>query len=111
MANQVHCAHILVKTETKAKAILERIKKSEKFSSIATQVSLCPSGKKGGDLGKFGRGHREDEVWVPYCKAAGISFGQVFAFLAVEEVSMVFQWVIVGKDMSFTDIFISFETK
>ena len=56
MANQVHCAHILVKTESEAKTVLERIKKGEKFTSIATAVSLCPSGKKGGDLGKFGRG-------------------------------------------------------
>ncbi len=56
MANQVHCAHILVKTENEAKAVLERIKKGEKFSGIATQVSLCPSGKKGGDLGTFSRG-------------------------------------------------------
>jgi len=56
MANQVHCAHILVKTETEAKAVFDRIKKGEKFTGIATQVSLCPSGKKGGDLGKFGRG-------------------------------------------------------
>jgi peptidyl-prolyl cis-trans isomerase C len=61
MANQVHCAHILVKTEAEAKAVLERIKKGEKFSSIATNVSLCPSGKRGGDLGKFGRGQMVKE--------------------------------------------------
>src|SRR3972149_4032440 len=53
MANQVHCAHILVKTEAEAKAVLERIKKGEKFTSIATAVSLCPSGKKGGESAKF----------------------------------------------------------
>ena len=56
MADKVHCAHILVKTETEAKAILERLNKGEKFSSIAQTVSLCPSGKKGGDLGTFTRG-------------------------------------------------------
>lgn len=56
MTDKVHCAHILVKTEQEAKAILERIKKGEKFSNIAQQVSLCPSGKRGGDLGTFGRG-------------------------------------------------------
>ena len=61
MVNQVHCAHILVKTETEAKAILERIKKGEKFTSMATEVSLCPSGKRGGDLGKFGRGQMVKE--------------------------------------------------
>jgi peptidyl-prolyl cis-trans isomerase C len=61
MANQVHCAHVLVKTEAEARAVLERIKKGEKFSSIATQVSLCPSGKRGGDLGKFNRGQMVKE--------------------------------------------------
>ena len=61
MVSQVHCAHILVKTESEAKAVLERIKKGEKFTSIAKQVSLCPSGKKGGDLGKFSRGQMVKE--------------------------------------------------
>jgi peptidyl-prolyl cis-trans isomerase C len=56
MPDKVHCAHILVKTETEAKAILERLNKGEKFSNIAKEASLCPSGKKGGDLGTFGRG-------------------------------------------------------
>ena len=61
MINQVRCAHILVKTETEAKAVLERIRKGEKFSNIATDVSLCPSGKRGGELGKFGRGQMVKE--------------------------------------------------
>lgn len=56
MSDQVHCAHILVKTEQEAKAILNRLNKGEKFANIAQSASLCPSGKKGGDLGKFGRG-------------------------------------------------------
>jgi parvulin-like peptidyl-prolyl isomerase len=56
MPDQVHCAHILVKTEQEAKTILERLNKGEKFANIAKQVSLCPSEKRGGDLGTFGRG-------------------------------------------------------
>ena len=56
MPNEVHCAHILVKTEKEAQAVMERLKKGEKFSYVASQVSLCPSGKRGGDLGTFGRG-------------------------------------------------------
>jgi parvulin-like peptidyl-prolyl isomerase len=56
MPNQVHCAHILVKTEQEAKAVLDRLNKGEKFSKIAQEVSLCPSGKRGGDLGTFTRG-------------------------------------------------------
>jgi len=56
MPNKVHCAHILVKTEKEANAVLERLKKGEKFANIAMEVSLCPSGKRGGDLGTFSRG-------------------------------------------------------
>lgn len=56
MTDKVHCAHILVKTEQEAKAVLERLKKGGKFMSIAREFSLCPSGKRGGDLGTFGRG-------------------------------------------------------
>ena len=56
MPNKVHCAHILVKSENEAKAVLERLKRGEKFGNIACSVSRCPSGKKGGDLGIFTRG-------------------------------------------------------
>ena len=56
MPDKVHCAHILVKSESEAKAVLERLKKGEKFGNVARQVSRCPSGKRGGDLGTFTRG-------------------------------------------------------
>jgi parvulin-like peptidyl-prolyl isomerase len=61
MPDKVRCAHILVKTETEAKAIKARLDEGEKFNAIAMSVSLCPSGKKGGDLGKFGRGQMVKE--------------------------------------------------
>ena len=56
MSNDVHCAHILMKTEKEAQAAVERLQKGEKFANVAKQISLCPSGKRGGDLGTFGRG-------------------------------------------------------
>lgn len=64
MVDQVHCAHILVKTEQEAKVIQDQLGKGASFSKIAMERSLCPSGKKGGDLGTFGRGMmvREFEV-------------------------------------------------
>jgi len=64
MVDKVHCAHILVKTEQEAKAILEQLNKGASFSKLASEKSLCPSKKKGGDLGTFGRGRmvREFEV-------------------------------------------------
>jgi peptidyl-prolyl cis-trans isomerase C len=61
MSNKIHCAHILVKTEKEVNAILERLKKGEKFSDIAKDVSICPSKKRGGDLGTFGRGQMVKE--------------------------------------------------
>lgn len=56
MVDKVHCAHILVKSESETKAVLNRLKKGEKFGNVARAVSRCPSGKKGGDLGTFTRG-------------------------------------------------------
>ncbi len=56
MADQVHCAHILVKTEAEAKTALSRVQKGESFANVAKELSTCPSKKQGGDLGFFGRG-------------------------------------------------------
>ncbi len=48
--------HILVKTEKDALAILEQLKKGKNFAALAKRHSVCPSGKRGGDLGEFRRG-------------------------------------------------------
>jgi parvulin-like peptidyl-prolyl isomerase len=56
MPDKVHCAHILVKTEQEARNVLDRLHRGDKFVNIAREVSLCSSGKKGGDLGSFTRG-------------------------------------------------------
>ncbi len=56
MADKVHCAHILVKTEGEAKQVLDDLKSGASFSKVAQKCSLCPSKKRGGDLGVFGRG-------------------------------------------------------
>ncbi len=64
MVGKVHCAHILVKTEQEARAILDQLNKGASFTKLASEKSLCPSKKKGGDLGTFGRGRmvREFEI-------------------------------------------------
>ncbi len=64
--NQVHCAHILVKTEQEAKNVLGELQKGISFTKVAQQKSLCPSGKNNGDLGTFGRG----QMVKPFEKAA-----------------------------------------
>jgi len=56
MAKQVKASHILVKGQGKANEIMERIKNGESFESLAKEFSECPSKKRGGDLGYFGRG-------------------------------------------------------
>jgi len=56
MVKEVSAAHILVETEKKAAELKERIIGGEKFAEMAKKYSKCPSGRKGGDLGWFGRG-------------------------------------------------------
>ena len=73
MPDKVHCAHILVKTEQEAKAVLDRLNKGEKFSNVAKEVSQCPSGKRGGDLGTFTRGKMVKEFETT---AFGLQKGQ-----------------------------------
>ncbi len=59
---KVHARHILVPTEEKAKAIINRMsgmkgdKLKEKFIEIAKADSTGPSASKGGDLGFFAQG-------------------------------------------------------
>ena len=61
MPNKIHCAHILVGNEKGAKSVLTRLEKGDKFGNIAKEVSVCPSKKRGGDLGTFGRGQMVKE--------------------------------------------------
>lgn len=48
--------HILVKTEKLAQDLLAQIKKGADFATLAKKHSICPSRKKGGDLGEFKKG-------------------------------------------------------
>ena len=54
--NKVNASHILVKTETEALACLTYMKQGKTFEQLALERSMCPSKKKGGSLGWFGRG-------------------------------------------------------
>lgn len=57
MVDKIKCAHILVNKHSEALQILERIKKGESFADLARELSIDRgSGKRGGDLGFFGRG-------------------------------------------------------
>jgi len=57
MANKVKCSHILVKKQSEALEIMERLKQGEKFGKLAKEVSIdSGSAKRDGNLGYFGRG-------------------------------------------------------
>ena len=57
LADKIKCYHILVKKQSEAIMILERLKKGESFSKLAKELSIDKaSAKRGGDLGLFGRG-------------------------------------------------------
>ena len=53
---KIRASHILVKTEEEAKKLLEEIKNGADFAKLASEHSMCPSGRDGGDLRFCGRG-------------------------------------------------------
>ncbi len=61
MTTYVKASHLLVKTEEEAKKIKEEILNGKDFASAAREVSLCPSGQNGGDLGYFTKGQMVKE--------------------------------------------------
>ena len=56
MASKIKASHILVEKQGQALKIMEELKGGAKFQELAKKYSTCPSGKKGGNLGAFGRG-------------------------------------------------------
>ncbi|MRI83714.1 MAG: peptidylprolyl isomerase [Nitratiruptor sp.] len=68
----VHARHILVKSESEAKAIIRELeatpkhKRKEKFIQLAKERSVGPSGQRGGDLGFFKR----EQMVKPFSDAA-----------------------------------------
>lgn len=48
--------HILVKTEEESLKLKQKLAKGADFSLLAKKHSICPSGKRGGDLGEFRKG-------------------------------------------------------
>ena len=70
---QMRAHHILVKEEAEAKELMATLEKEPaKFSDLAREKSVCPSGKQGGgDLGTFGEGQMVGE-FDEACKTAEI---------------------------------------
>jgi len=57
LANKIKCSHILVKKQSEAIAILDKIRQGEKFGKLARELSIdSGSAKRDGNLGYFSRG-------------------------------------------------------
>ncbi|MDP2900834.1 MAG: peptidylprolyl isomerase [Candidatus Bathyarchaeota archaeon] len=56
MPTKIRASHILVEKQSQALKVLEELKAGGDFRELARKYSTCPSGKRGGDLGQFGRG-------------------------------------------------------
>lgn len=61
MTQFVKASHLLVKTEEEALKIKKEIEEGKEFAQAAMEVSLCPSGQNGGDLGYFTKGQMVKE--------------------------------------------------
>lgn len=72
--NSIAAKHILVEAQHEAEDILKKMAEGISFEDLAAKSSKCPSGKRGGDLGEFGRGRM-----VPSFEEAafGLDVGQV----------------------------------
>ena len=55
MPSKIDASHILVKTEQEANIAFYDVTHGKSFEDVAKSVSICPSAKKGGNLGWFGR--------------------------------------------------------
>ena len=57
MPIKIKCSHILVEKQSESLAIVEKIKKGEKFGRLAKELSIdSGSAKKDGNLGYFTKG-------------------------------------------------------
>ncbi len=64
MSNKITAKHILVEKKSLAEEIIEKINGGALFEEMAREYSTCPSKKKGGNLGEFGRGQMVKEFEI-----------------------------------------------
>lgn len=80
--------HILVPTREACEQLKQDILNGQDFAEAAAAHSTCPSGRRGGDLGQFGKGQMVPEFEeVVFSKEVGVVHGPVqtqFGFHLIE---------------------------
>lgn len=75
MAKEAHASHILLKSKGEAKQLAANLSNLKAFQRAARKKSMCPSARRGGDLGWFESGRMvpafEDAVWEQPLKGVG----------------------------------------
>lgn len=61
MVSKIRVSHILVEKHSHALKVLDEMNTGKNFKDLARKYSTCPSRKRGGDLGFFGRGRMVKE--------------------------------------------------
>lgn len=59
--SQAEARHILVDSEVQCLDLKTQIENGADFAKLAAAHSSCPSGQRGGELGRFGRGQMVPE--------------------------------------------------
>jgi peptidyl-prolyl cis-trans isomerase C len=65
---KMKASHILVEKFSKAQQIYEDIQSGTDFEQLARENSNCPSKKRGGNLGDFGKNDMVPEFWSATAK-------------------------------------------
>lgn len=70
--------HILVKSEAECNELKTQIENGASFAEVAADHSQCPSGRKGGDLGRFTPGQMVKEFdTAVFTGDVGILYGPI----------------------------------
>jgi parvulin-like peptidyl-prolyl isomerase len=56
MRPKITARHILVRKHSHALKVIDELRRGAKFEDLARKYSTCPSSKRGGNLGSFGKG-------------------------------------------------------
>ena len=88
LSEKMRARYILVDTESKGRAVLDKLDNGEDFAALAAQFSQAPNAADGGDLGFFGPGDMLPEVEEAVLQLA---VGEISELLRIADRVMIIQ--------------------